>query len=371
MYRFASRSFLNNVDRQSFYDIEAVKKELADYIVQTKETISFPNVQHACSTIYTKYDSVTSVGSGSFITIDSGDLAKGLFLTAAHCVLKPNEYTKVDSLYITNPITNEWVLIPSEHIFLDGVADIALIHTQIDLTMYPQYALSFASVSPIIGDKCYVCGNPGGFDNDSLTMGIVRDPHYALSSYIADAIHINAPGIAGNSGSPILNVKGNIIGLYVFGVVNQETFNGGPNVDTLRQSLAHLKTFSDFKQKKYLGFNWSFPNAFDFASYYTNNTSFPNQGVKITNVDMTHSPFGPHLQNNDLLLAVTIHGQIFEMGVLPHQRTPGILLYKTDPSHSLITITFIRGNTLTTLSDLDFTATYGNVSDNKDLPLIG
>lgn len=369
MYRIASRSFLTRMDRKTHNDISTLQKELS--ISQARETISFANVQHACSTLYAKYGTSIAVGSGSFITIDNGDLAKGFFLTAAHCVLKPDTYTKIDSLYITNPVTNEWVSIAPEDIFLDGAADIALIHTKIDLTMYSHYVLSLSSIEPKIGDKCYVCGNPGGFDNDSLIMGVVRDAHYALSAYIADAIHIDAPGIAGNSGSPIVNVEGSVIGLYVFGRTSQETFNGGPNLNTLVQSLHILKTLSDNKSKKYLGINWSFPNAYEFATSYTDTSSFPNQGIKITVIDTTHSPFHPHLQVGDLLLSVTINGQKVEVGVLPHQRTPGVLLYKTNANQAAITITFIRGKTLTTISDISFQKTYGDVPAIKDLPLIG
>jgi hypothetical protein len=74
MYRIASRSFLTRMDRKTHNDISTLQKELS--ISQARETISFANVQHACSTLYAKYGASIAVGSGSFITIDNGDLAK-------------------------------------------------------------------------------------------------------------------------------------------------------------------------------------------------------------------------------------------------------------------------------------------------------
>ena len=376
MYRIASRSYTTNIDRLTHTTLENLKSDVSQ-LTSVKETINFTTIQHACSSIYTKDNSTssTTVGSGCFINLDN-DYTSGYFLTAAHCVLKESNnvtiYTKVDEAYITNPITNEWVTIDvSNNVFLDGAGDIALIKTNIDFTSYPSYCLSLSSTESSTGDACYVCGNPLGIDNDSLSKGVVRDSHYTVTSgsYIADAIHVSVPGLSGNSGSPILNTSGNIIGLFVFGLstTGMETFNGGPNLTTLKSSLALLKSQqADAKSKKYLGIDWSVPNPFTLKSYYTSTDAFANKGVIINAIDTTDSPF-KDLNTNDLLLSVSVNGTTTSFGTLSHQRCPGTLLYSTASS---IVIQYIRGTTYnSTTVTLD--KTYADVEDSKDLMLIG
>jgi hypothetical protein len=377
MYRIASRSYTTNIDRLTHTTLENLKSDVSQ-LTSVKETINFTTIQHACSSIYAKDNNTnsTTVGSGCFINLDN-DYTSGYFLTAAHCVLKESNnvtiYTKVDEAYITNPITNEWVTIDvNNNVFLDGAGDIALIKTNINFASYPSYCLSLSSTESSTGDACYVCGNPLGIDNDSLSKGVVRDSHYTVTSgsYIADAIHVSVPGLSGNSGSPILNTSGNIIGLFVFGLstTGMETFNGGPNLTTLKSSLALLKSQqADAKSKKYLGIDWSVPNPFTLKSYYTSTDAFVNKGVIINAIDTTDSPFFNILNTNDLLLSVSVNGTMTSFGTLTHQRCPGTLLYSTASS---IVIQYIRGTTYyATTVTLD--KTYADVDDSKDLMLIG
>ena len=339
MYRVVSQSFVNNLDREPQNDMLKVKQNL-DRLLTKEETLDFASIQSASSSIYGYQDGPDSTGSGSFVNLN-GDLTKGYFLTAAHCVMKPNEYALVDSLYITNPITNKWFSVTMTDVFIDGLADVALIQTNIDFTAYPHFCLPFSTVEAKTGDVCYVCGNPGGIDNDSVTRGIVRDGHFTLTSgsYVPDAIHIDSPGISGNSGSPIMNKNGQIIGLFTFGF-NLENFNGGPNLNTLRESLKVLITRQDYKSKKYLGFDWYAYSPNTLRHYHNSDSEFPNQGVIIRNMD-TNSPFhNTSITNNDLILSFTINGKKMEVGVLPHQRTLGLLVYSTSDTTTVEYIKF-------------------------------
>lgn len=375
MFRNASQSQTIYIDRQTRNTLEKLQHtvSVAQQSINTiKTSAQFENVQRACSTIYTQSSGLTGTGSGAFITLGN-DLHKGFFLTAAHCVLRSTTRDWVDTAYVTDPRTHEWVPINTSKIYIDGTADIALIETNIDLRQHAHYCLTLATVDPNIGDTCYVCGNPAGLDNDSLTMGIVRDPHFALVSgvFMADAIHISAPGVGGNSGSPILNTRGHIVGLFTFGYnTTGETFNGGPSLSVLRHVLPTLALGQDARAiKKYLGLDWTAPNAFALKSYYTT-TSFPNQGMVVNTIDTTHSPFKSVLQSGDLLLSLSNDntGKHIEFGILPHQRTPAVFLY--EPGNT-VTVTYIRGTTKYIVTGVDFQTTYTDVPDRADLPLIG
>ena len=374
MYRVVSQSFVNNLDRQPQINMKGLLEDVKR--LKTKEeTLNISNIENACSTIYTN----EATGSGCFFTMGN-DLTKGYFLTAAHCVLTTNSYTKLDELYITNPINNTWHKINPDFIYLDGVADIALIQTNINFTSHSHFCLQLSTVEASAGNTCFVCGNPGGLDTDSISKGIVRDGHHALKSglYVPDAIFIDTAGIGGNSGSPILNINGKIIGLFTFGYTANETLNGGPNLDTLRRSLQVLRKGNDNRPDKlYLGLNWEVPNAFTTQSYYNELTGFPKQGLRITNVDNNTANIPLNYFNRyDLVLSYVIQNKKTELGALQHQRTLGQLIYalQSYPSSESIKFYYIRNKDtgvqeMTVLiSDLKH---YSEVPDTKDLVLIG
>ena len=197
-------------------------------------------------------------------------------------------------------------------------------------------------------------------------------------SYVPDAIYIDTAGIGGNSGSPILNISGQIIGLFLFGIVGSETLNGGANLDTLRRSLQVLRTGKDNRlEKLYLGLKWMIPDAFTTQSYYNDPTGFPKQGLLITGVDGNSANIpSTYFNRFDLLLSYVIQNKKTELGALQHQRTLGQLIYalQSYPSSESIKVYYIR-NKNTGVQEIDILISdlerYTNVPDTKDIVLIG
>ena len=278
-------------------------------------------------------------GSGFYFYDQPADLQKGYYITAAHCVMiiSSGVKTKISKAYIENPITNKAIIVPLNKIYIDGIADIAVIQTDIDFTNFPNYCLKINTTNVFSGDICYVIGNPGAMDEDSISIGCVRDPNYndIGSHQVVDSMFVCAPGIGGNSGGPIVNINCDVIGIYTFGKTNHENFGGGANYTVIMQTFNELKKGADNKLKLFLGISWYTPSLVELSTYYPQSLdTFDTNGVVIYNINTTPqstSPFSGILALGDLLLKCVIRSETpnitIEFGNKYNQRTPGVLLY--------------------------------------------
>ena len=331
----------------------------------------FTKLQKSCSQICFVLNNSYYVGSGWYYYDNEEDLSKGFFITAAHCVMQivDNIYYKISSAFIQNRINNCWINVDTKNIYIDGVADIALIKTNIDFTNNSGCCLKLAVKLPSPGDICYVVGNPGGLDEDSISMGCVRDPNYTEPEgvQITNSIYVTCPGVGGNSGGPIVNKFGDVIGIFTFGISNQENLGGGSNVETIRKSLEILKTSKNNKQKRYLGIDWSIPSPFLIQRYYNSNQAFKTC-VYIHNVN-SFSPFIGVLGSGDLLLDATLpNSDKIEFGNCDSQKTPGVLIYNYETIN--IQISYIKKNQrIIRTANISLNKTYADVPDILDGPL--
>jgi len=130
------------------------------------------NVKNGCCQIFFTINKINYIGSGWFYTASS----KVFFVTAAHCAIAVSctTYYKMTKGFIENPMgPKKWQPIDINKIYVDGIADIAVIETNIPPD--PAYCLTLAEPSnaPSAGDICYIVGNPGGSDEDSICVGTV------------------------------------------------------------------------------------------------------------------------------------------------------------------------------------------------------
>lgn len=103
--------------------------------------------------------------------------------------------------------------IPARVIGWDKALDLALIKAEIS----PEYVFSVVDrVIPQVGDSVLAIGSPGGLEK-TVTMGIVS----ALSRrflQIGDVIQIDAMVNHGNSGGPVVDTSGRLVGIVFAGI---------------------------------------------------------------------------------------------------------------------------------------------------------
>ena len=386
MFRLSKSSIAIKNDRKLLNRINNLDTNVTSQGGRLNTIEKFPDIDnliHACSTVYSKnvQNATTTIhsGSGSFVSFGAEDLSKGWFMTAAHTIMDDNR-TLHQETHIVDPSTNLWLPINNANIFIDGIADIALIRTDIDMTSTPNYTLKLASAMPKQGDRCFVFGNPLGIDADSISDGIVRDPHFSESGgqQIVDSIYVSSPSLSGNSGSPILNTAGDIIGILTFGAENQESLAGGANIDTMKKVFEVLTTENDNRdKKKYLGMKWIYPSSFYRRTFcYTDvNIPIPNQGAVVDFLHAT-SPFssstgGPTLAKYDVLLSAVVKGKVIKFGTAQGQVSPGVLCYEYDINQRIDLEIFQKSTQGVIMIPFLLNKTYFEQNLNNDTPLIG
>ncbi len=149
---------------------------------------------------------LTSEGgdSGTGIVLNK----KGLILTNNHVIVGASSITVSPGK--TSSMTRAATLVGEE-----ANSDLALIH--IDPTGLGLKPLDMVSSSSVqVGDAVYAIGNPYGLD-ETLTRGIVsalgREISAPDGSKITGAIQTDAALNPGNSGGPLLNEQGDVIGV--------------------------------------------------------------------------------------------------------------------------------------------------------------
>ncbi|OIO41211.1 hypothetical protein COU56_01100 [Candidatus Pacearchaeota archaeon CG10_big_fil_rev_8_21_14_0_10_31_9] len=161
-----------------------------------------------------------SQGSGFIITSD------GYIITNAH-VLSGGHYVRVLTYE-----SDSWV--SASFVGYDSTMDIAII--KIDGNGYDY--LDFDDSDDLaIGEKVIALGNPLGL-SFSVTEGIISGLNREGSNNIPAYIQIDAPLNRGNSGGPLINKKGKVIG------VNNFKIQGGENIGFALESNYAVDTIN-------------------------------------------------------------------------------------------------------------------------------
>jgi S1-C subfamily serine protease len=122
--------------------------------------------------------------------------------------------------------------IPARVVGWDKAMDLALIKVEYK----PDYVFSVVDrVIPKVGDSVLAIGSPGGLEK-TVTMGIVS----ALSRrflQIGDVIQIDAAVNHGNSGGPVVDVSGRLVGIVFAGIEQYQGLNFAVPAERLAAAL--------------------------------------------------------------------------------------------------------------------------------------
>jgi len=181
-------------DSEEQTNINVYKKVLPSVVNITSRTVQFDFF----------YGEVPQEGQGSGFIIDR----EGHILTNYHVVADANRGIEVT--------TSDKKKYRAQVVGTDPVNDLAVIQIHGDTALDP--ATLGDSKRLTVGQKVYAIGNPFGLAG-TMTRGIissirpVRGPN---GNYIDEAIQTDAAINPGNSGGPLLNSRGEVIGMNTF-----------------------------------------------------------------------------------------------------------------------------------------------------------
>ncbi|MCF7914364.1 MAG: S1C family serine protease [Spirochaetaceae bacterium] len=155
------------------------------------------------------------IGSGFYVD------RRGYIITNYHVIRSQVDpkYEGYSRLYI-RPSKKPEDKIPARVVGYDSAFDIALLKVEVS----PETVLSFSPVKEqTAGDKIYAIGSPGGLEN-TVTSGIVSATDRRFLQ-MGNVVQVDVPINQGNSGGPLLDGNGNLIGVVFAGIEQFEGIN--------------------------------------------------------------------------------------------------------------------------------------------------
>jgi S1-C subfamily serine protease len=331
-----------------------VSKQLGCKIVEGSSL--YTSIRDAVVMISVKSSTKSWQGTGFFVSED------GYIVTAAHVITESvDEKNQKGAI---RPASDIYVLVSPKYevykcrvVGIDGVGDIGVLKIEMDdpfntnnTPIKIQKYLPFLESSKT-GELAYVLGYPLGTDLSSFSMGIVRNERFVAPSLFIpfNVVLITSPAYQGNSGSPIVNINGEVIGLLTFVYyANEQTFEsigGGPSssivsyvaeklisADKIKKSggpvPAYFSSDSLKFRKGYLGFQNSKVVWFSDIPTLTTKYNFPHNTPIGFRGNLTfNSPLKDVLSNKDIIIRIDGH----DIGALPNQTAPGDILWRKIP----------------------------------------
>ena len=272
-------------DTENADPLEFVSEE-GNSVVSTSGVVGIAVKKNTGNRLAQALDNTWSVGSGCILD------SKGYIITNQHVI--GNEK---DDIYVT---LYGGDVVKGSVIWANSNLDLAVI--KINVAGLPVIPMG-DSEALRIGEKAIAIGNPLGFEfQGTLTSGVVSGLNRTVEVngvYMEDLIQTDASINTGNSGGPLLNGKGEVIGINTVKVESAEGIGFAIPINQIKPIINKVVETGEFREP-YLGVL-----GYDKAmTSYISSEIMIDTGIYVYNVDNGSPADRVGIKKGDIILAV-------------------------------------------------------------------
>lgn len=256
-----------------------------------KSVVGISKIQDVGTSIFLK-DSTSFLGLGTGIIVSEN----GYILTNWHVAGE-----KYNTCYITLDNSNEY---KGTVVWADADLDLAIVKINASGLKY----LEFADSDDIkLGEKVYAVGNPVGMEfQRTVTSGIISGLNRTVKieeenklSYMEDLIQTDASINSGNSGGPLVNEEGKVIGINSIKINTAEGIGFAIPINIIKPALdSFIKT--DSFEEAYLGI---FAYDKEVIPYLDSQIKF-DSGIYVAEISKDGPCYNTGLKEGDIITSI-------------------------------------------------------------------
>lgn len=299
LYKFYEKIEVEELDKGS----EAVRtlrtldeekeeqKEVVDVIAQaTSSVVGISKVKNIGSTIFLK-DGSSKLGLGTGLIVTDN----GYILTNAHV-----SGEKYSTCYVTLE-TGE--VFTGNVVWSDMDVDLAILKISAKNLIYAKLG---DSDNIKVGEKVYAIGNPIGFEFErTVTSGIISAIDRTIkieedeNSYMSNLIQTDATINLGNSGGPLINIDGEVVGINTLKITSAEGISFAVPINLVKTIIEKFATQGKFEEAS-IGI---FAYDKNVIPYIDNNLKF-NTGIYVVQIDRNSSAYNSGLREKNVIIQI-------------------------------------------------------------------
>ena len=287
----AKRTTLSTDDSQTVETVIQNSKTVADMLENVTESV-------------VGISKLTNTGGSILNNVSSEELGlgTGMMVSDNGYILSNSHVTgeKYSTCYVTiNENTYKGTVVWS-----DSNLDLSIIKVQINNVSYVEFG---DSGNLRVGEQVYAIGNPIGYEfRRTVTSGIISALNRTIkvddtdnTSYISDLIQTDATINPGNSGGPLINSKGEVIGINTVKITSAEGIGFAIPINVVKPVVESFKQKGSFEEPT-LGIY-----AYDGdVAEHLNLKNKINKGVYVSQIIANGPASNSDLQEGDLITSI-------------------------------------------------------------------
>lgn len=314
---------------------------LQNYMIKKDETMIYEknSLAPAVKKIYDAVTVIQSYNNDSIMETGTGFIYKvddkyGYILTNEHVL----ENANIIKVTLTNEEEEK-----AEILGKDEYLDLAVLRIdKKDITLVANIG---SSEKAKLGDTVFTVGTPLGYDyKGSITAGVlsgkdrkvpINNSGGATDDWLMRVLQVDASINPGNSGGPLLNAKGEVIGICTLKLIDSEVEGMGFAIP-IEYAMNHIDSLETGEKIKWPVLGISMVNVSDSSSLVKNDIKLSadiNEGVAVTSIK-DNSSASSKLEKGDIITHIN-NNKVKDIAHLRYE------LYQYS-SGDIITITILR-----------------------------